>query len=382
MAKVSSREFWIGQLRRSGGLYRVLRGIWRKLRSVALGLGRVFLPFPKGTFSLHKRLGNGVAEGHVFFVSQQVPVFAPGSLVKRSGLNQDGFQPWPVFWARVDRARLSGPNLVLLDDRRRACEEAMFGREYARFDASYNSLVRGIPLRLEGNWTSIVGRLDDGYWHFLMDALTRLHALESFPPDTKILIRPHPAPWQRELFELFGIANRVVEADFTQVELEHYYFSSFTSMTGAWNAYGVDFLRGKLLPHAEADTSREKLYLCRGADWTRGIANDEEVCALMRSRGWKILEPEKLSLREQMGWFSKASVVCGGHGSALTNLLWASPGCRVLELCGDNFVLGSFEWLARCLDLEHSFLLFEGDHRLAFKIDLRRLEERLDNLSL
>lgn len=78
-------------------------------------------------------------------------------------------------------------------------------------------------------------------------------------------------------------------------------------------------------------------------------------------------------MKEQIRIFSRAETICGLHGSALTNILWAPPGCRVLELCADNFILGSFEWLARCLNQPHDFLMFPGDRHRMIKVDLERL---------
>ena len=385
MAKSSFCEEAVSGLRRNRALYRVSRFLWRTLRGGAISFLRAVSPrtsfrgMPKGTFSLAKQVRSGKIEGGMFFERQDVPDFGPDSLVKRAGLNQDGFQPWPVFWAKVEQARLVGPNSLLLDEKKRACAEAMFGADYSRFDASFNRFNLSRPQLLKGNWTSLPGRLDAGYWHFLLDTLPRLHALPGFPPDTHILIRPNAAPWQLEIFEMLGLADRVIEMDFQCVEIEHYYFSSFTSMTGAWNPFAVRFLRDVLMSHATCSAEAgEKLYLRRGARWSRGIVNEDEVCAFFESRGWRVVAPETLPVREQIGLFRDAKAICSVHGSALTNLLWVSPGTKVLELVADTFILGSFEWLARCVDAEHYFLVFPGDHRLSLTVDLSRLCEAVD----
>ncbi len=128
---------------------------------------------------------------------------------------------------------------------------------------------------------------------------------------------------------------------------------------------------------ASGTDASAKFYLKRGARWNRGILNEEEVCAFFEEHGWTILEPETFSVKEQIRIFSQAEAVCGLHGSALTNILWAPSGCRVLEFCADNFILGSFEWLARCLDMPHKFLMLPGNRNKQISVGLQQLNEWL-----
>jgi hypothetical protein len=395
----STRDILIGGLRSCGPLYRFLRRVWRMAKGTsfamlrALSPRRSFLGLPKGTFSLAEVVRRGAVPGEILFDRQEIPSFSPDSLVRRAGLRQDNFQPWPVFWARMDGARLVGPNWLPLDVKKRACEEAMFGREFARFDASYNRFNLARPTRLTGNWTSLPGRLDEGYWHFLMDSIPRLHALARFPADTKILIRPRPEPWMMEIYEMLGVRDRLVEAHFSCAEVERYYFSSFTSMTGACNPFAVRFLREHLLQHDSpanfalpalpADSAPESplcLFLKRGDAWTRGIQNRDEVWATAALKGWTLLEPERFSVREQIALFSRADAVCAMHGSALTNILWMRPGTAMIELTADNFILGGFEWLSRCLDIQHHALICPGDSRFRIRVDLDSFGKLLDRV--
>jgi capsular polysaccharide biosynthesis protein len=98
-------------------------------------------------------------------------------------------------------------------------------------------------------------------------------------------------------------------------------------------------------------------------------------------KGWELISPETLSIPAQIQLFKQARAVCGLHGSALTNLLWASPGCRVLELCPSNFLAGAFEWVAKILGLPHSFLICESDSHFRATVDLRALEAKLDTMT-
>jgi len=414
MANSSSRDRTMSLLRSMGPGYRLVRAGYRLSRKGAAELFRALIPrgmpagLPKGLFSLLEQVRSGAVPGGIFFEQQEVPEFSSDSLVKRCGLRQDEFQPWPVFWAKVDHARLFGRNLVLLNDRKEACREFMFAPHCPATDESYQIPTFQRPVFLPGKWSTLVSRWDgqDGYWHFLMDALPRLHALPQFPPEIGILIRGPIAEWQWELLRLLGVAERVRPTTEKHLMVEELYFASHTSMTGAWNAVAVTFLREKFLTEFGVQSSGfrvknhcrfasfgntkstfdlrlrsvengsvKKIFIARGSCWTRGIRNQDEVIGFFEERGWTVLEPEKLGVADQIRVFSQADAVCGAHGSALTNLLWMKPGARVIELLADNFMLGAFEWLARCVGLKHDFLIFPGDHRLSFEVDLGRLEE-------
>jgi hypothetical protein len=372
-------------------------------------LRKMFRTMPQGAVSAAQAVRDRRMEGAVFPPLPPAPEFSADSLVRRSGLDQDGFRDWPVFWARCGKTRLYGRNLVPLDGEGRVFEEAIFGAQFFNYDDSCIFPTIGKETFLEGRWTSIASRWDNNYWHFLMDALPRLSMLEHFPADTGILVRGPLAGWQRELLEMLGVKARVRETTEKRLLVEDYYFASPTAMTGTWNPAAVAFLRERLLEpvireqlmvnrhntaynsqltthkqspdnHSPITDNRTKLYLKRGASWNRGILNEDEVCSFFEEQGWRVLEPEKLSVKEQIRIFSQAEAVCGLHGSALTNLLWAPPGCRVLELCADNFILGSFEWLARCLNLPHDFLVFSGDSRRMINVEMELLRCSVDKL--
>ncbi|MGE4489126.1 MAG: DUF563 domain-containing protein [Kiritimatiellales bacterium] len=404
MAVCSTKDKLIGILRGSGWGYRVVRWIYRAAFRARAELIRMLIPrrifagLPKGRFSLLEQVCSGGIPGRVIFENQDVRQFGPDSLVKRSGLQQDGFQPWPVFIAQVRNARLFGANLVLLNDRKEACREMMFASHCPATDESYQVPIFETPMFLPGKWTSLVSRWDSGYWHFLMDAVPRLHALSEFSEDTGILLRGPVSAWQYEVLDMLGIRNRVRPTNEKHLMVEELCFSSHTSMTGAWNPFAVQFLRERLLLQTEvvncplsvnrdllttqrpinSTTSPTKLFLKRGASWTRGIRNQDEVIRFFEERGWTAVEPEKFSVKEQIRMFSQVDAVCGAHGSALTNLLWMKPGAQVIELLADNFMLGAFEWLACCVGLRHHYLVFPGDHRLSFSVDVKQLAKLVD----
>lgn len=72
----------------------------------------------------------------------------------------------------------------------------------------------------------------------------------------------------------------------------------------------------------------EKIYL-RRTSGTRKVTNVAEIEKLLVSRGFAIVEPEKLSFLEQVRLFSNAKVVVGSSGAALANIVFCQPGTKI-----------------------------------------------------
>jgi capsular polysaccharide biosynthesis protein len=181
--------------------------------------------------------------------------------------------------------------------------------------------------------------------------------MNRFPSDTKI-ITPPLAPWMRWFVERLGLETRVIETEAKALRVEHFYFSSPSSMSGCWNPYAVDFLRRSFLPHASPPSSSlpKRFYIIREG-FTRVISNEQEVRDYFQSAGWALIAPEKLSIPDQIALFRDAESIAGLHGSALTNLLWCSPGASVIEFTPVNFMSGAFEWLSIINRLSHRYIL-------------------------
>jgi len=344
-----------------------------------------YLGIPKGFYSGVRGVRDGDLIGEVILESQTCPPFPRDSLVKLCRLGQDTHQPWPLFWIKIPNAFLCGRSLVPRDSSGHLLAEATFSQTGDVSDPSFTHFATGEGQLITGNATSIVSRWGGdargnrryggaGYWHWLFDSVTRLSLMDRFPANTKV-ITPPLTPWMRWFLERLCLEDRIIETEATALRVEHFYFSSPSSMTGCWNPYSVDFLRRSFLPCGSppSDSLPKRFYIIREG-YTRGIANEREVRDYFKSQGWSLIAPEKLPIPDQIALFRDAEAIAGLHGSAFTNLLWSSPGTRVLELVPDNFMAGVFEWVARLNGLEHGFLVCEADYKNNIRVDLSRLE--------
>jgi hypothetical protein len=387
MAEQSLKTNLIFWVKGQAWLYRLLRWIagrskWLLTEVVRFcgawrGLG-FRLGGPWGFFSGWELLQQG-GEGRLLFSGQELPALPSGlSLIRETGCNQNGRQPWPVFWLRIRAARLAGPSLAPLDTQKRMLIEAIYGPEFAGGDPSNNYMLLPAAKRLQGSWTSVISHWCNGYYHWFNDALPRLATLAEFPPETGILLRGPLRAYQRESLEMLGLLNRVRETPEKHLVIEDYYFSSPPGMTGCTNPYVAGWLRENFLPQGKKVNTPAKFFVKRRGK-TRGIRNQEEVVEFFLSAGWGVVDLEELSLAEQISWFANAEVIVGEHGGGFTNLVWCRLGTRVLELCPDNFLNGCYEGISLCNGLRHQFRIFKADSASRIQVPLRFLRDFVGN---
>jgi len=367
-----------GLLRHVPRIRHFLRLVLRFFHTVPAIFARRILPPSQhvgpssGFYSGAELVMRDSVRGEILLEYQIPPFFSEESLMKCSGLGQDGHQPWPVFWMKINDAHLCGRSLVPKDPMARLLAEATFSLVGDKTDPAYDHVSVGRGKLIRGNATSIVSRWGGdawgnrryggaGYWHWLFDSVSRLSLMDRFPEDTKV-VTPPLSPWMRWFLERLGLENRIIETAATSLRVEHFYFSSPSSMTGCWNSYAVDFLRRSFLACGSPPSSSlpKRFYIIREG-YTRGISNEQEVRNYFSVKGWTPIAPEKLSIPDQIALFRDAEAIAGLHGSALTNLLWCSQGASVIEFTPADFMSGAFEWLSVKNHLNHHFIVCPAD---------------------
>ena len=384
MMKKSARTAFGFWLRQFPAIHRMAKGLGRSAADLVIGFFRRIIPTgwrwgpPKGFFCEYEMLQKGQLRGRILFASQPVPPADPNSLRKLCGMRQDEFQPWPAFWSHHSPARLVGKTLVLINDQKNLSLEGAFGAHCARNDPAYRTLFLPPATRLDGNWTSIVNQWSNGFYHWFMDALSRLVMLPELPPDTRVIVPARLAAYQQDTLRWLGLENRIRPTDESHLRPEHYYFCSATAMTGCYDPHAVAFLRRAFLDRADPTYDPPRRFYLRRVGEARPILNEEGLLEYFTRNGWGIVDTAQLSMAQQIRLFAGAEMICAPHGAGLTNLLWCRPGCRVLELCASTFLNGVFEGLAGCVGAHYRYLVFPGDHAYRSRVDVERVKQALE----
>jgi len=304
-----------------------------------------------------------------------LPEAGPANALGRLG---DFLQPFlldPHTYRVIAGARLMGAALVGVGPDRRIVEETHHLQVLAGQGRRLAQLGRLAPPqeRLAGAVCSLVDgrRWCDSFFHWFLDCLPRLIAAEDHRQrqgeSCRVIVPARLRPWQAESLDLLalpgqqrleegrpGVGGLAVERLVASVahrwqRLGDAPFDALSPWAMRWLARGL----GRSIPRPPGGSPR-RLYLSRRGAATRQVVNEEELLALLEPQGFVAIQPERLSLREQIGLFRGASHIVAPHGAALTNLLHGQGGSSVLELFQEGHgVRPDFFQLARINGLQY-----------------------------
>lgn len=230
------------------------------------------------------------------------------------------------------------------------------------------------------------------YGHFLIDCLPALMtaigagATERFPAITPPLL-----PWHRELLDLtLGETSRprLIEAPLVRIK-DVVFATAMDHFLHAPNS-PLDLIRERVLAAAAIDPAAgaKRIYISRRGSQKRVLANELDLETALAARGFTIVKPEALSVRDQIALFHQADLIVAPAGAALANVLFCRPGTKVIELQPSNFIgvwvrnialLVGVDWRAFFVPspLSETEIYLEGRHRpnaeFSWRLDLPAL---------
>ena len=122
----------------------------------------------------------------------------------------------------------------------------------------------------------------------------------------------------------------------------------------------VELLRKHLMPPATAK-GPELLYLARMG--RRRCLNDAAILERCLELGFTVVDESSRTIPEQIELYRDAKVLVGPHGSAFTNMVWAKPGARIVEMIPTTFDVHYHEHLAASLGHHHTMIACENGPR-------------------
>lgn len=241
---------------------------------------------------------------------------------------------------RISNARLAGSNgLVILPDGTFVGQLIANGPEgwrtmLAKQPAYYSPLPQ--VHRKEGSYFSLMVIGWQNYYHWNHDVIIKLHwVLDHLPGDIRFIAPPNLKPFHYDTLKLLGI--RTDQLCYFQPhelwEVESLYFvvpypkpSMDTLEPLAWfkersqSVYGVAPRR-----------PFKRIFLSRLGDTHFRTVNERAVARFLSAYGFETLHPGHMSFSEQVELFSSVEAVVG-TGTGLFNMVFASPGARILQL--------------------------------------------------
>ena len=280
-----------------------------------------------------------------------------------------------AYVARLPGGRVFGSGNVLSPDGRSIARDVSpdFGKAFEEHWLLTYPKIR-LPLSIEGTTAVIATTLGSGYGHWLLEELPRLLALK--PGDSDTLIAHATRACNREALALHGFSGDLCEAKRNaHFACEHLIVPSLGHLTPTT----IRSLQEFVVPlHRSSSAFGERIYISREKARRRRVTNEAELWAALSSHGFVKLHLEELTWSQQLNAFRVAKVVVAPHGAGLANLVFCSPGTKVLEFFHRSYVNGCFWQLASLKELDYRPVVRSSAEPLAQILGANRLDLEVD----
>ena len=223
------------------------------------------------------------------------------------------------------------------------------------------------PLQVDGTVVSLATRGGDrNYWHFLLEVLPRWAMVRQILPgvDVDAVFVPSALGYERDLLAMAGIDSELVIPTGTTpaVRASRLLVPGYPNHRELQPRWLVDWVRQTFKPVDTAGKPR-RLFVTRGSGPnTRRLVEGPAIEAMLQERGFVTIDPGTMSVQEQIDHFAAAEEVVGIHGAALTNLVFAPAGVRVLEMFAPTYVKHCYWALLHNIpDSRYRYLLGRGE---------------------
>ncbi|MFM9268116.1 tetratricopeptide repeat protein [Tychonema sp. BBK16] len=203
------------------------------------------------------------------------------------------------------------------------------------------------------------------YFHWMFDVMTRFDLLQRsglIESIDKFVVNACDSAYQKETLNTLEIpehkilesrCNLHITADKVIVP------SIFYDGAGAVSKWKCDYLKQAFLTtHQPLKINySERIYISRQKASYRRIVNDEEVMSFLEKFGFRSVQLETMSVAEQAACLAAAKVVVAPHGGGLTNLVFCSPGTKVIEIFSPIYVPYCYWMISNLCGLEHYYLI-------------------------
>ncbi len=146
----------------------------------------------------------------------------------------------------------------------------------------------------------------------------------------KIAIHRNSSMKFRKLIEIIS-KNNNLDISFLYLDDSFYLFKDslfpqFLSLNDS-----IKILRYFLLSDNKESVDK-KIYVTREDANYRKIVNEGDLIPLLRSKGFKVINPQLYEINEQIKIFSQANVIISPHGSNLSNIIFCKPQTKIYEI--------------------------------------------------
>ncbi|MDR0466621.1 MAG: glycosyltransferase family 61 protein [Deltaproteobacteria bacterium] len=233
----------------------------------------------------------------------------------------------------------------------RATEFALPGIAASCLDAQVVEVDEAAPIFQTGAFN---------FWHWTMENLPKLLALESMGYAGKYIL-PHHEPVIARSLDMFGIAPERLLPSGVLYRVERLILPPrLSGFEMVENVSLVQFLRQSILDVTGTEKGNRRVYIRRIGK--RKLTNEEEILPVLRDFGFETVTPEDLDHKEQFRFMTAVDCSVMVHGANSTLALFQKPRSIWVEMFNNRYVTYSNLHTVRAMKLRYHALV--GDLEL------------------
>jgi capsular polysaccharide biosynthesis protein len=241
----------------------------------------------------------------------------------------------------------------------------------------HDCLLRGCPVIEETvAITSHFG--SENYGHFMLDMVPLIRKLSAI--GVPLVSRPL-LDWHRSIYRSLGVdpsdvrivTDRVVMLRDCMVSNRHNAEGTYAASPQTREVF--EAVLGNVLAR-RAGAAAKRIFVARTTNnLKREMRNRQQLADALAGRGFTVVHSETLPFDVQAAIFAGADVIVAEFGAAMVNVVFASPGTKVVEIIPDDQDDPWSAHLCASLGLEHITLFQRVDEadRIACEADGRVL---------
>ena len=269
-------------------------------------------------------------------------------------------RPWaaenriPPLFSRLERGLVLGLSFLPANEDGRTC------LDFFAFNPHNPDKVRGfeeaptIPVTGPRTLVTCFDGVDEyaegvlignhsNFGHWMLNHLARLALVVSAPGlrDVPLVVGENISAGQLECLSLMGFDSSALIrlrkgrlARFRTLWAPAMPFCLVRDGVAYWAPGIVDFLRQRLgvSNRAGAGRKRRRLYLTRRAARWRRVLNEDAILAFLIRRGFELVDPGTLTIKQQLELAADAEIILGAFGAGMNLLLFAPADAVIIEL--------------------------------------------------
>lgn len=248
------------------------------------------------------------------------------------------------------------------------------------FNSRANTCDYNLGYAFTGPWVN-------NYYHFIIDYCLKYNELSRngvIDERYNIIYHNKMRKWQLEYYGFLGIdENRLVGSRDTPLHVNKLLIGSSQRHRFAVSNLAIQGFKNTIFSRLDFDVNKpnKRFYLSRRNARVRRILNEDEVVSFLKFHGFQIIQPETLSLTDQIKLFAEAEVIVAPHGAGLTNIIFSKLPKIVELIPGDDFKFGYFIGLTNSIGGQHFPLICAPENsRQDFVVPIQHLDELLMKL--